>query len=182
MASHRLHEPWRSFLHALDSQLSQPTELHCFGGFVIAEHYGLTRSTGDIDIFECKGTGPETIALLAGKDSPLHRRYQVYIDVVGVANVPADYESRLTTAFGDEFTNLRMRMFERHDLVLAKIERNSDRDREDLEAIARGPGLDVAVLTQRYEQELRVFLGRPDREDLTLSLWVDIVKEINSKQ
>jgi len=27
--------------------------------------------------------------------------------------------------------------------VLAKLERNNDRDREDVEAIARGPGLDV---------------------------------------
>ena len=85
MPSRRLHEPWRSFLQALDRKLSEPTELHCFGGFVIAEYYGLTRPTADIDILESRGTDPGTLARLAGRDSPLHRRYRVYIDVVAVA-------------------------------------------------------------------------------------------------
>lgn len=81
-----------------------------------------------------------------------------------------------------EFRRLRLRTLERHDLVLAKLERNSDRDREDVEAIARGPGLDVSVLKRRYEQELRQFLGRPEREDLTLSLWVEIIEEVNKRR
>src|SRR5512135_1982937 len=136
MPSSRLHEPWRSFLRALDGQLSQPTALHCFGGFVIAECYGLARSTGDIDILESQGTDAGTIARIAGKGSPLHKRYRVYIDVVGVATVPDDYESRLATMFAQEFRYLRIRALERHDLLLAKLERNSDRDREDLEALA----------------------------------------------
>ena len=182
MPSSRLHEPWRSFLRRLDEQLSQPTELHCFGGFVIAEHYGLTRSTADIDILDSRGTDLGTIARLAGKDSRLHKRYRVYIDVVGVATVPEGYESRLATAFADQFRLLRVRAFERHDLVLAKLERNSDRDREDVEALARGPGLDISVLKGRYEQELRPFLGRPDREDLTLSLWVAIIEEVDRQR
>lgn len=179
MAASRLHEPWRSFLHTLDGQLSQPTALHCLGGFVIAEHYGLTRSTADIDIFESRGTDAGTIARLAGKGSPLHQRYRVYVDVVGVATVPQGYENRLETVAGEEFRRLRIRAFERHDLVLAKLERNSDRDREDVEALARGPGLDVSVLKSRYERELRGFLGRPDREELTLSLWIEIIEELN---
>ncbi len=182
MPSSRLHEPWRSFLRKLDEQLSQPTELHCFGGFVIAEHYGLIRPTGDIDILASKGTAPGTIARLAGKDSPLHKRYGVYVDVVSVATAPEDYENRLVTVFADEFTHLWVRAFERHDLVLAKLERNSDRDREDVEALARGPGLDVSVLRGRYEQELRPFLGRPDREDLTLTLWIAIIEEVSSQR
>ncbi len=179
MPSRRLREPWRSFLHALDDQLSQPTELHCFGGFVIAEQYDLTRSTGDIDILESKGTDLRTIASLAGKGSPLHKRYRVHVDVVGGAAVPEDYESRLTTVFAGEFRHLRIQTLERHDLLLAKLERNSDRDREDVETIARGPGLDVSLLKDRYERELRPLLGRPDREDLTLSLWIAIIEEVN---
>lgn len=142
MPSSRLHEPWRSLLRGLDEQLSQPTELHCFGRFVIAEYYGLTRSTGDIDILERKGTDLGTIARLAGKGSPLHKRHRVYVDVVGVATVPEDHESRLTTLSSDDFRHLWVRAFERHDLVLAKLERNSDRDREDVAVLARGPGLD----------------------------------------
>jgi hypothetical protein len=182
MPPRRLREPWRSFLHALDGQLSQPTALHCLGGFVIAEQYDLTRSTGDIDILESRGTDPGTIARLAGKGSPLHERYRIYIDIVGVATAPEDYERRLATVFADEFARLRIRTLERHDLVLAKLERNSDRDREDVERLARGPGLDASILKSRYERELRPLLGRPDREDLTLSLWCAIVEDVNKER
>jgi hypothetical protein len=65
-------------------------------------------------------------------------------------------------------------------LVLAKIVRNNDRDRADVAAIAGGPGLDIDVLRARYVDELRPKLGRPEREDLTLDLWIEIIKETGS--
>ena len=75
-----------------------------------------------------------------------------YIDVVTVADVPDNYDERLTTALAGFFDKLRLRIFERHDLVLAKIVRNNDRDRADVAAIAGGPGLDVDVLRDRYSR------------------------------
>jgi hypothetical protein len=60
------------------------------------------------------------------------------------------------------------------------LARNIDRDREDVVALARGPGLDVKVLRARYRRELRPKLGRPDREDLTLDLWVEMIDEAQS--
>ena len=140
MASDPLPEPWRSFLKDLDTQLAGATELHCFGGFVVAQCYGLIRPTADIDILESRGTDLRTIARLAGRNSPLHKRHGVYIDVVTVADVPDNYDERLATAFDAAFEKLRFCIFERHDLVLAKIVRNNDRDRADLAAIAGGPG------------------------------------------
>lgn len=82
MPSDSLHEPWLSFLRELDRQLASPTELHCLGGFVVAEYYGLMRATADIDILESRGTDLATLAKLAGRQSPLHKRHGVYIDVV----------------------------------------------------------------------------------------------------
>jgi hypothetical protein len=75
------------------------------------------------------------------------------IDVVAVADVPDNYDERLTTAFDAAFEKLRFCIFERHDLILAKIVRNNDRDRADLAAIAGGPGLDIDVLRERYIEE-----------------------------
>ena len=177
MPSEPLPEPWRSFLGDLDKQLAGPTELHCFGGFVVAQCYGLMRPTADIDILESKGTDLITIAKLAGRTSPLYKRHGVYIDVVTVADVPDNYDERLTTALDASFEKLQFRIFERHDLVLAKIVRNNDRDRADVAAIAGGPGLDIDVLRARYVEELRPKLGRPEREDLTLELWIEIIEE-----
>ena len=45
MPADALPEPWRTFLRDLDTQLAGPTELHCFGGFVVAQCYGLMRPT-----------------------------------------------------------------------------------------------------------------------------------------
>jgi hypothetical protein len=69
------------------------------------------------------------------KGSVLHKKYRVYIDVVTVADVPHDYESRLIDVFEGRFKHLRIKAFERHDLVLAKLTRNIDRDRQDVEAL-----------------------------------------------
>jgi hypothetical protein len=60
--------------------------------------------------------------------------------------------------------------------------RHIDRDRQDVEALARGPGLDVAVLRDRYERELRPILGSPEQEDLTLNLWIEIIEEVTKKR
>jgi hypothetical protein len=90
-------------LRDLDTQLTGPTELHCFGGFVVAQCYGLMRPTADIDIFESKGTDLITLAKLDGQTSPLYKRHGVYIDAVTVADVPDDYDERLTTAFDATF-------------------------------------------------------------------------------
>lgn len=165
-------------LVALDQALTHNTELHCMGGFVLAEHYGLVRPTGDVDVLESTGTDKATIAHLAGRGSPLHKQHRVYIDIVTVADVPDDYDTRLVTMDILGLTRLRLKVFERHDLVLAKLCRNIDRDREDVVALARGPGLDVNVLRQRYQEELRAKLGRPDREELTLRLWIEMIEEL----
>ena len=77
----RLREPWVSFLTELDSQLTQSTERHCFGGFVVSELYGLERPTADVDILPTtKGTDSATLQRLAGKSSELHKRHKVYLD------------------------------------------------------------------------------------------------------
>ena len=178
-----LHEPWASFLKELDSQLTEPTELHCLGGFVISELYGEERLTADVDVLEStKGTEPATLSALAGRDSALHKRHKVFIDIVTVASVPERYESRLLNLSPGSFRKLRLKALERHDLVLAKLERNADRDREDLKRLALGPGLDVNILRQRYRSELRFRFGRPEREDLTLDLWIAIIEELGDTE
>lgn len=88
---------------------------------MVAQCYGLTRPTADIDILESKGTDLLTLAKLAGRTSPLYQRHGVYIDVVTVADVPDNYDERLTTALDGLFEKLRLHIFERHDLVLAKL-------------------------------------------------------------
>jgi hypothetical protein len=62
-------------------------------------------------------------------------------------------------------------------VALAKIERNIQRDRDDVRVLARAVPFDLDVLKERYESELRPILGNPKREDLTPKLWIDDIEE-----
>src|SRR5437868_6431099 len=136
MPDDTLTEPWRSFLQDLDALIDGPTELHCLGGFVIAELYDFERVTADVDVIVVRGQDPATLVTLAGQGSELHRRHKVYLDIVTVAQWPENYETRLLDLVPDTFRNLRLKALERHDLALAKLTRNIDRDREDVKRLA----------------------------------------------
>jgi hypothetical protein len=182
MPAERLHEPWRSFLHDIDAQLAGTTEIHCLGGFVVAEHCGPVRPTADVDIIRVRGASSVAdVQRIGGKGSALAKKHRVYIDIVTVADVPERYEERLVDLYRGEFRHLRVRVFEKHDLALAKLGRNQDFDREDVRRLAQGPGLDVAILEQRYRDELRWQLGNPEREDLTLKLWIEMISEVSNR-
>jgi hypothetical protein len=47
--------------------------------------------------------------------------------------------------------------------------------------LARSVPLDLEVLKERYHKELRWQLGNPEREDLTLRLWVEAIQEEKSR-
>jgi hypothetical protein len=64
---------------------------------------------------------------------------------------------------------------EAHDLALSKSERNSARGREDVKYLARAVPLDPAVLESRYHSELGPYLAAPERHDLTLRLWLEML-------
>jgi ketol-acid reductoisomerase len=67
-------QPWRAFLMELDGLLTEPVELHCLGGFVVTMHYGLVRSTGDIDIVQIAPRGTrKTIIDVAKQGGELHQ-------------------------------------------------------------------------------------------------------------
>ncbi len=145
--------------------------------------YGFSRPTGDLDVLEI---APEKVGHslleLGMRHGPLHKKYKIYLDRVGVAHVPEDYEDRLTGIFPGVFKHLRLLALDPYDLALSKLERNIQRDRDDVKHLARTVPLDLQVLKDRYQKELRWQLGNPEREDLTLRLWIEAIEEEQSKQ
>ena len=55
------------------------------------------------------------------------------------------------------------------------------RDRDDVKHLAKTAPLDLEVLKERYQKELRWQLGNPEREDLTLCLWIEAIEEERSR-
>ena len=178
MPSNFLPEPWKSFFSEIDAVLSEEVELHCLGGFVMTVLYGMERPTSDVDVLPIGSNSAfESLIDLAGEGSKLHKKYKVYLQVVGVASVPDDYEGRLTEIAPATFRRLRLFALDPYDLALSKLERNTQRDRDDIRHLARTLPFDLDVLQERYQKELKPYLGNPDREDLTVALWVDAIEE-----
>lgn len=148
---------------------------------MIAQLHDFDRVTADVDVIEVRGADARALAAFAGKGSDLHRRRHVYLDVVTVAAVPDRYDERLIEFASGTFKRLRLKALEPHDLILAKLPRNIDRDREGVKCLASRGLLDPRVLRARYEAELRYQLGGPEREDLTLNLWIEIIDEVASR-
>jgi hypothetical protein len=154
-------KPWDAFLEDLDQSLEEPVELHCLGGFVLTMLYGLKRPTADVDV-------------LAVQPRIDHR---VYLQLVTVLEAyPEDYDERLTEMFPGAFQNLRLFALDPYDLALTKLRRNSQRDREDILHLAKAAPLDIETLRARY-REMRPLLANPEREDLTLRLWIEAIEE-----
>lgn len=171
-------EPWLSFLRELDSAVKEEVRLDCMGGFIVTVVYGFSRPTGDLDALEILPPAAGlTLLELGMQGAPLHKKYNIYLDRVGVAKVPEEYESRLTEIFRKTFKHLRLFALDPYDLALSKLERNIQRDRDDVLHLARTVPFHPEVLKERYQKELRWQLGNPEREDLTLRLWIEAIEE-----
>lgn len=175
-------EPWQSFWKEIDEIITEPVEFHCLGGFVITLLYGLERSTADVDVISViPRYSTDELIEKAGKGSQLHHKYGIYLDVVGIATVPENFDERLTEIFQGEFQHIKLFALDPYDIALAKIERNIQRDRDDVKHLAKVVPFDLEILKERYEKELRIYLGIPEREDLTLKLWIEAIEEERSK-
>jgi hypothetical protein len=177
-----LAQPWRGFLDDIDGLLTEPVALNCLGGFVITALYGMPRPTADIDVLAvAPGDTLTRLAALAGKASTLYKKHGLYVDVVTVGECPDGYEAPLTPIEPTAWRNLRVSALDPYDLALAKLQRNLQRDRDDVAYLAQAAHLDMDVLRRRYVRELRPYLGRPEREDLTLELWIEMINEMRAR-
>ncbi len=103
-------EPWKSFFCEIDASIQEEVWLHCLGGFVMTMLYGLDRLTSDVDVLPvASNEAIQKIMQLAGEGSLLHRKHRVYLQIVGVATGPVDYDTRLTNVsrIVETFTSIR---------------------------------------------------------------------------
>jgi hypothetical protein len=138
-------EPWRSFFTEVDGLLDLDVQLHCCGGFVATQLYGVARTTSDVDFIGIVPNVPAILIEIAGKGSALHRKHRLYLDSVTVADAPEDYDQRLTPLYPGAWRHLHLYGLEAHDLALTKLGRNMERDRDDVQSLARAGHLQPEV-------------------------------------
>ena len=94
--------------------------------------------------------------------------------MVTVASVPESYEGRLRALYPGCWRHLRLFVLEAHDLALTKLERNFERDRSDVEHLARSGYLQASILQERYNEEMRPYvIGSVSWHDQTLRMWIE---------
>ena len=174
-------EPWLAFLREIDEFLDVEHTFHCLGGFVVTQLYGSGRSTTDVDFLTLVQRNDD-LAKFAGFGSDLHQKYTIYLDPVGIALIPDDYADRLTPMYPDCFEKIRLLAMDPYDIILSKIERNSSRDRQDVEYLGLALELNVAILKDRYEKEVRYQVKNERREDQTVKLWIEMIEEIQNRE
>ena len=166
---------WTAFLEELDSLLDEPVQFHCIGGFAVVAKYGLPRGTNDLDYFSLvPANRMRDLQEMAGEGSPLARKHKVHVHHAGVATLPENYEERMKELLPGQFKNIRLFVLDPYDLVLSKLSRNIERDREDVKHLSRTLHLDPNVLRARYDAELKpCLIGPPERHDATLEFWLE---------
>ncbi len=119
----------------------------------------------------------DNVEALGGLGSDLHKKYRVYLQYVGIATPPCDYADRLQPMFPNaQWAKLQLFALDPVDLALSKLERNSDRDREDVLRLARAGYIDRDVLKARYFEEVRPYLlNKHEWHDQTLELWIEMI-------
>jgi hypothetical protein len=115
--------------------------------------------------------------------SALHKKYRVYLQYVSIVTPPCDYADRLQRMFpGAQWAKLQLYALDPVDLALSKLERNSDRDRDDVLRLARAGYIDSGLMKARYLEEVRpYFLNKEERHDQILDLWVEMISDRGSK-
>lgn len=165
-----LPEPWRTFLKEVDEALLQEVSLHCLGGFVLAALYDLPRPTADIDYILGHPHGiDEELLSVAGLGSALSKKHKVFIQRVGVAEVPYEYEQRLEQLeLG--LKKLKLFVLDPYDIILSKICRDGPKDSHDAKHLIGKLGLRLEEFDRRWAQEMTHIPNR-SRHEITFVLW-----------
>ena len=156
--SHYLRLDLVRFLKAVDHALARPAEVVIIGGAACAIRYGVLYATRDIDTWSELSAGLSGAVARARETTGL----AIPFGPAGVADGPHGFETRLVRVL-PQLKRLRVRVPERHDLVLMKMVRGYEHDLEAAEAMHRRKALRLDTLLERYESEMGSVVGHPTR-------------------
>ena len=128
------------------------------GGAACAIRYGVLNATRDIDTWSALSASLSEAVARARKTTGL----AIPFGPAGVADGPHGFEARLVRVL-PQLKKLRVKVPERHDLVLMKMVRGYEHDLEAIEAMHRRKALKLEALLERYESEMGSVVGHPTR-------------------
>ena len=142
------------FLLAIDENLKKPFDLIVIGGTAAALAYQVSNFTKDID------TVNNVLPILSAYKAAIKKTgLNIPLGPVGVEDGPWLYEDRLVEYRISGMTKLKIKVPERHDLVLMKMVRGQENDIDTACQIHKNVPLQFEIIIDRILSEMTQVIG-----------------------
>lgn len=142
--------------------LKERVGLFLLGGAAAVIAYGSPRATMDIDAYVEDPRVRRLIEAWAGRGQELALRFGVYFQSANTSLMlieePAWWE-RSQVILKGKLKNVRAAAIGKEDLILSKLSRYNDRDREDIRFLAENHKIGVKELIRYYKSARRYYAG-----------------------
>ena len=148
-----------NFLRDIDAHwtppLPAPLTLRILGSTALLLQTPYRRGTKDSDVLETPEITPAVNAALlrlAGKETPLHRRHRMYLELLG-PSFPFLPEEPVWHRhdFAPPLLHLRIEVLDVTDVCVAKLARFHSTDRDDIKAMADEERIDPQRFVARFQ-------------------------------
>ncbi|KKK78338.1 hypothetical protein LCGC14_2844580 [marine sediment metagenome] len=155
------------FLSALDKKIEKKTKLYLIGGSTITLTLDRKNRTEDIDVVDVE----KKITDLAGKDSELAKKFNVYIHKMYEIDfsAPKDWRDIAKPIDGLSLNNLDLRAADVHDVVLGKFARLHPKDFEDITALNKNGHINIDFLLKRLNQNTKELMNLEYKNNVKLA-------------
>ena len=150
-----------------------PIHMYLAGGAAV-HYYTGARTTGDVDaVFSARVLLPEDLDVNYIDAQGQHRLLyfdRQYSDTLALMHEDAQDDSLPLTILGVDPRVLDIRALSPADLAVSKIGRFEDRDRSDIEALARAKLITARAVRRRANEALGSYVGNTDRVRTSIDL------------
>ncbi len=167
-----------AFLKDIDARfdeegLTSKTALYVFGGAAAVIAYGSRRGTEDIDAWLEDGRVQKKLEDLAGKDTDLAKKHHIYFQPANTSIMlieEPEWRSRSVKILKGKLKHFTVMAVGKEDLILSKLGRYNDRDREDIRFLAEEHEVDVGKLIAYYKVARGYYVGHHPTLDATFNV------------
>ena len=167
-----------ALLKEIDERLSEKwpgrkTVIYVFGGAAAVIAYAARRGTVDLDIYFEDLDVEAKLLEWAGQGSELDRKFGVYIQSANTTLMlleDPEWRKRSAEIMQGAFKGLRVKALSKEDLILSKLSRYNERDREDIRHLIKDCDAKARILIKSYKAARSYYVGDTRRLDQTFNI------------
>ncbi len=166
------------FLRDIDSRFDGENPkakipLYVLGGAAAVVAYGSKRATTDIDAWIEDARIRTKLRTLAGEGTVLAKKHQIYFQPANMTLMlieEPEWRERSIELLRGKLKHFTVMAASKEDLILSKLSRYNDRDREDIRFLAEERKADVKKLIDYYKAARDYYVGNRRTLDQTFNI------------